>query len=451
VSAPLRQRLALLLACCTLLACAGAGARESRKSPSKQTRAASAKAAEADAVTAAFASLNAIRKEADRQDTPLGAWTVYLAARERSTDPLRDFLTQTLAALEAELGLYDEALRDYPPGKPITIGDTAAFPEPQDYTAVSAVDAISELARDKRLVFVNEVHHDTHTRELTLALLPRLRALGYTHFAAEMLDEKDRDLTTRGYPVQASGYYSREPLAGEILRRALQLGFTVVPYESTQENAGRDAREREQAENLYHRVFEKSPGARLFVHAGYAHVHKAKGHLWDTAPLAMQLGARLGIAPLCIDQTLLRPNRSESEYDAYPLLIDTYAPREPIVLRARKDAHAWSLEPGFYDVSVVLPRSEAVDGRPGWLDLHGARRRTPVDDGFCGDTRPCLIEARRAAENNDAVPVDRWLRLAGSPMAPLYLFPGRYHLRASDAHGKLLGERDLAVPDATAP
>ena len=449
MTAPRHSRLAWLA--CALLACTGVDARESRKNPSTQTRSATAKAAEVDAVTAAFTALNAIRKEADRQDNPLGAWTIYLAARERSTDPLRDFLTQTLAALEAELGLYDEALRDYPPGKPITIGDTAAFPEPQDYTAVNAVDAITELARDRRLVFVNEVHHDPHTRELTLALLPRLRALGYTHFAAETVDEKDRDLATRGYPVQASGYYSREPLAGEILRRALQLGFVVVPYESTQETSGRDAREHEQAENIYRRVFEKSPNARLLVHAGYAHVHKAKGHLWDTAPLAMQLAARLKIAPLCIDQTLLRPNRSESEYGAYPLLIDTYSPHEPIVLRAKKDARVWSLEPTFYDVSVVLPRSEPVDGRPGWLDLHGARRRTPVDDGFCAETRPCLIEARRAAESADAVPTDRWLRLAGSPMAPLYLFPGRYHLRASDAHGKLVGERDLTVPDITAP
>jgi hypothetical protein len=444
-------RRALLIACCALLACTSVDAREPRKSAAKQTRAASAKASAADAVTAAFTSLNAIRKEADRQDSPLGAWTIYLAARERSTDPLRDFLTQTLAALESELGLYDEALHDYPPGKPITIGDTAAFPEPQDYTAVSAVDAITDLARDRRLVFINEVHHDAHTRELTLALLPRLRALGYTHFAAETLDEKDKNLVARGYPVQASGYYSREPLAGEILRRALQLGFVVVPYESTQENASRDTREYEQAENLYRRVFQKSPDARLFVHAGYAHVHKAKGHLWDTAPLAMQLAARLGIAPLCIDQSLLRPNRSESEYGAYQLLIDTYSPHESSVLRAKKTGQAWSLEPTFYDVSVILPRSEPVEGRPGWLDLHGTRRRTAVDEGFCGETRPCLVEARRIEESADAVPIDRWLRLAGSPTAPLYLFPGRYHLRSSDAHGKLIGERDLTVPDITAP
>ncbi len=426
-----------------------AGAAPARSDAAAQAAVPPRPTARGDAL-AAFAALNRVRAAADRSGTLLGAYGVYREAWQRADEPLRDFLAQAMAAVEAQLGLHAEALRDFPAAAPVTRGEVAPYPDPADYEAQPAAAAIADLARDRRLVMVNEAHHDARTRQLTLELLPRLRALGFSHFAAETLDPRETRLAARGYPVRASGYYSDEPLYGEILRRAMQLGYTVVAYESGSEG-DRDRREAEQADNLYRRVFADQARARLFVHAGYAHVHKARGYLGDTDPLALQLGQRLGESALSIDQTVLRATREGAEYGAYALLLDAYAPQAPVVLRARRGGAAWSLQPGVYDVSVILPRGALRQGRPDWLDLGGTRRATAPPPALCGAVRPCLIEARHAGESDDAVPADRWLWQAEADPAPLYLAPGRYRLRASDAHGTLRGERDLVVPAAPPP
>jgi len=160
---------------------------------------------------------------------------------------------------------------------------------------------------------------------------------------------------------------------------------------------------------------------------------------------------RLGEPTLSIDQTVLRATRDGAEYGAYALLLDAYAPRAPVVLRARRDGATWSLQPRVYDVSVILPRGALRQSRPDWLDLDGTRRATVPPPVLCDAVRPCLVEARHAGEADDAVPADRWLWQAEPDPAPLYLAPGRYRLRASDAHGTLRAERELVVPAAPSP
>ncbi|MEY2261042.1 MULTISPECIES: hypothetical protein [Rhodanobacter] len=211
---------------------------------------------------------------------------------------------QFLAFADANLGLYRAAVSDFPFTN--TAPADLIMPTPSHWRGINAVDAIVGLAANRRIVMVNEAHHDPHTRLLTLALLPRLRALGFTHFAAEALDEKDTGLTRRGYPLTVSGSeYMREPLYGEIVREAIRLGFVIVPYESF--DKAQQVRETGQANNLYRRVFVADPAARLFVHAGYAHIDKAPGGLGDDVrPMAMELKRLSGFDPLSIDQIRFR-------------------------------------------------------------------------------------------------------------------------------------------------
>ncbi|MEO8672039.1 MAG: hypothetical protein ABI411_12050 [Tahibacter sp.] len=404
-------------------------------------------------VTLAFASLNNLRRRAENAPGPLAALGVYRDAWQQSDGQLRFFIAQAIATADSELGLYQEALTDHPSAAPQTRGTPSAYPDGDNYVCEPAAAAIAELARDRRLVVVNEAHHVGESRWLSLELLPQLRALGYTHFAAESLDPRDRKLAARGYPVHASGYYVREPLYGEMVRRALQLGFQVVAYESDRRDASPEQREADQTDNLYNAVFAHNPAARLFVHAGYAHAHKKTGYLWNIKPMAQQLGERIGSAALSIDQSVLRPAAPGHQYGAYPLLVDEYTPRVPSVLRERKTRQLWSLEPDYYDVSVILPQGRLEQGRPDWLNLDGARTASVIPSGLCAGALPCLIEARRAGEPTIAIPSDRWTQRSGPLRALLYLPPGDYRLRASNANGALLGERDLQVsfahPDTT--
>jgi hypothetical protein len=431
----------------------------------------------------------------------LPRYRYFIEAMPELSDPDKLVAQQLLASSEDELGLYSEAVRDFPlRSRP---PEKLALPEAASWQAADALDTITALARDRRIVLVNEAHHDAHTRELTLALLPRLRTLGFTYFAAEALDERDISLMKRGYPVRSSGSeYLHEPLYGDIVRQAIKLGYVVVPYDS----AGRTTQDREdgQARNLYERVLAKDPKAKLFIHAGYAHIDKERGRLGPVKPMAMQLRELSGITPLSIDQTDVREENPESEtdiyyqfkhdlrkyesllprvqprldgagpgdtpqkptVDAYDRIISTFHPEHAIVLVQASDHTPWSARPGLYDLNVILPPANSVPSsysqgplqlsihgenhavlppankghRPDWLTLDGKRVPVPIDTEFCAGKFPCLIEARYAEESDDAVTADRYLFLQKDARNVLYLRPGEYRLRTVDANNDTLNE-----------
>lgn len=382
----------------------------------------------------------------------------------------RPLAMQMFASVENELGLYNEALRDFPL-KSHVAADTA-LPTTAQWKSADAVDVIVRQAADRRIVLINEAHHDAHTRQLTLALLPRLRALGFDYFAAEALLDKDASLMRRGYPTRTSGSeYLREPSYGEIVRTAIKLGFKVVSYDvdsrSTQE------REAGQARNLYRKVFAKDPAAKLFVHAGYAHIDKAKGRLGNTMPMAMQLQQLTGIEPLSIDQTQFR-EQVPSEPDAYTELIKSFPSKSPFVLLDRTTGKPWSAHPEQYDINVLLPPAagqRAVESgytqpstivhdmirsqpmlahfvntqRPEWLTLHDERFPYTVSTTLCRVTTPCVVDAHYLDEDEDAVAADRYAFMQGDAVSKLYLRPGRYRLRAWDIRGKTLSEQVITV------
>ena len=429
--------LACVLIAAVLAACAQNAARQTGTDAHHAT---------SERITAdTFAELNALQREANALNSPLAVHEFYRKRFEQGEGGLRNLIAQVLAANEAELGDYERAVLRFPLGAPGLRGVPAALPDRERYRAVDATDGIARLARERRIVVVNEAHHAAQTRVLTLQLLPRLRELGYTHLAVEGLDERDRELAVRGYPVQASGTYLREPLYGEIVRQALRLGYIVVPYESARPQADADTREEDQAQHIVERVFRTSPDAKLLVHAGYAHAHERAGYL-DAEPMALRLKRKTGFDPLTIDQTVLRPIEPAREYRDYRELLHRFAIAEPSIFLARRDDVAWSLEPGYYDVSVVLPPpAKLIVGRPVWLALDGTRTPVAIDVDLGAAHLPCLIEARYRNESDKAVPADRVLVERSDVQALLFLRPGDYRLSAIDASGGVLLRRSLRV------
>ncbi len=394
---------------------------------------------------AAFARLNALQREANALSSPLAAREFYRKRLEQSAGGLRNLIAQVLAANESELGDYESAVHRFPFGPPGLRGAPAALPDREHYRPVKAADGIAQLARSRRIVVINEAHHAAQTRVVTLQLLPKLRELGYTHLALEGLDESDRELAARGYPTRASGTYLREPLYGEIVRQALRLGYVVVAYESARPQADADTREEDQAQHLAERVFRSAPEARLLVHAGYAHAHERAGYL-DAEPMALRLKRKTGFDPLTIDQTLLRSVEPAREYRDYRELLSRFSIEEPSIFLAVRNETAWSLEPSFYDVSVVLPPpAKLLVGRPDWLTLDGARSPVPIDLDLSASRLPCLIEARHAGESDKAVPADRVPVEGETAQALLFLAPGSYRLSAVDASGNVFLRRNLRV------
>lgn len=380
---------------------------------------------------------------------------------------------QLLATVDSELGLYNEALMAFPFDNRIAPPRSTPLPQPEQWEAVDAADAVAKLAAKRRIVIVNEAHHDAHTRELTLALLARLRALGFQYFAAEALSNKDTDLMHRGYAIDTSGSeYLLEPLYGDIVRQAIQLGYTIVAYDP--DDAPVADRDTVQARTLYEKVFAKDPQAKLFVHAGYSHIDKLEGNLGGTIqPMAMQLKRLSGDDPLCVDQVQFRDVAVGGlDYGFYNTVASHFSSPVPYVLRRRDSDTIWSSDPKQHDVSVVLPpasiRDLDVNGimradllrrevvlprlpldlsqRPSWLTLGGKRVPYRIGTELCDGQIPCVVDAHYPDEPDNATPADRYTFLHGRAHNQLYLYPGHYRLRAWDATGKTLQQQNVEVP-----
>ncbi|CAM0998202.1 Haem-binding uptake Tiki superfamily ChaN domain-containing protein [Rhodanobacter sp. Root179] len=408
-------------------------------------------------------------RETQQQPNDLARYMYLLKETPKLPKADQQLGLQMFASVENELGLYNEALFDFPLKSHIPAD--ASLPTPTDWTSTDAVDAITSMARDRRLVMVNEAHHDAHTRLLTLALLPRLRALGFDYLAIEALSDKDTQLMQRGYAIEDSGtQYLHEPTYGEIVRTAIRLGYTLVPYDV--DASSQTDRESRQADNLYRRTFARDPHAKVLVHAGYAHIDKARGRLGNTQPMAARLQQLSGIEPLSIDQTRFR-EQIPSEDDAYRQLVRAFPSSGPIVLISRTTGKPWSDNPDAYDMNVLLPAGTHRFGerglhrptsnvhssdrdhlmlpdpivrlRPDWLAQESDRAPYPIRSSLCKVTFPCVIDAHVFDEPDTAVAADRYAFMQGDVVSKLYLRPGRYRLRAWGLNGQTLTTQTITV------
>lgn len=380
---------------------------------------------------------------------------------------------QLLATVDSELGLYDEAVMAFPFDNRIPPPKSSLLPGPESWTSVEASDAVIAMAADRHIVMVNEAHHDAHTRELTLELLPRLRALGFRYFAAEALDDKDPDLMRRGYVTDKTGSeYLAEPLYGEIIRQAIKLGYIIVPYDDTSGSPAID-RDAVEARTLYEKIFAKDPQAKLFVHAGYSHIDKEAGYLGaGVEPMAVQLKLLSGFDPLCVDQVQFRDVAVGGyDYGSYNTLAVRFSPNGPIALHKRDADTFWTSDPHQHDISVILPPASERDlddvaaasadpelrevvlpkpifdlnDRPSWLSLEGKRVELAIDTNLCMGQVPCVIDAYYSGEPDVSTPADRYTFMHDGARNVLYLYPGHYRLRAWNAAGATLNQQDVNV------
>ena len=366
-----------------------------------------------------------------------------LAEEYPRSSGVRDLTTQQLATLESFLGDPVEALRLFD-----TLDDEAS-PPPADTTRLDqlrvadAAGTIIAAADTARVIFVNEAHHVAQTRLLTLALLEPLRAKGFTYLAAETFSPFDSSLNARDYPVRTSGYYSNEPLFGEVIREARRLGYTLVPYEAIGVG-GQDARETGQATNLRDRIFREHPDAHVLVHAGYSHINES-GVLAGAKPMAIRFRELTGIDPFTIDQTTMREHSTRAkEHPAYRHIVDRAARTVPFVL-VESDGRPWTNRPGVHDMTVFLPRTQLRDGRPDWYWRSGDRQPFAVKGSLCANHDQCVVAARVAEESPDAVPRDILIMSAKDAQRTLAVPPGRYTISVRDAAGTSLSDTTVTI------
>jgi hypothetical protein len=157
------------------------------------------------------------------------------------------------------------------------------------------MDTILFNAQQQRVIMFNEQHFHPEHRYFVSLLLPRLYALGFRYLALEALCESPDSLMQRGYPVQGTGLYTREPVKGQLVRNAMSLGFIPVIYDTAYVHD----REYESALNLYNSTLKQDTSARVVVLAGISHIYKAE----SLKKMAYHFGQLSGVIPYSINQS----------------------------------------------------------------------------------------------------------------------------------------------------
>lgn len=285
----------------------------------------------------------------------------------------------------------------------------------------AALAQIVEAARTHRVVIINESHTVTQHRDFSRLVIKALHPHGFTTLAAETFRNVDGEpdpvqtYADRSYVDHRIGWYSREPVFGQMLREAKAVGYQFVGYEEVSEPSAslpddwriaiRD-RETAQAENLAAILAGLPKDQKLIVHAGYGHASESISideDGWENAWMAARLKRETGLDPLTIGQTVCRGSTGE-------------------VSLARSSAQA-----GF-DVIVDHPTYQFRFGRPTWRFANGAKP-IEIPEALQPTDAPLVIEAFAQGEPFDAVPIDRVWVEPGEDIR-LALKPGRYTLRA---------------------
>jgi hypothetical protein len=319
----------------------------------------------------------------------------------------------------------------------------------EDLKGVQHVDArryISFLAKDHKVIMLNEAHAKILHRAFAISLLEELYKKGFHYLAMEMLNNYPNHSLNR--LTINTGYYTAEPIAGELVRRALELGFTLVSYEDTAALTGdHTARERDsiQAENIYS-IVKKDPAAKIFVFAGYGHIAE-KSTDTNFIPMAMKFKKISGIDPLTIDQTDMTEGSNfgyaNALYKAYTQKYFFTSPSVAVI----NDQPVHITNNDVYDISVIHPPTVYRDGRPDWLSLNGLRQPVYVNPNI---KDVFLVQAYYQKEADQygpgqIVPADQSYIPTNKGNYLLYLRKGKYIIIYRSLGYHLIGKLKIEV------
>ena len=404
-----------------------------------------------------------IMRDANKRASLLAQFQVMRNAYVGNRDPrFQVIFGQYLSWYQSFIGNYQDAATSFSIRQTALPDDRPSPLDTPQYSAEPALTAIPRLARNHQAVFFNEAHNIPLTRTLTVELLASLRAEGFNYFAAETVYQTDTGLQSRGYPSRNSGFYTEEPICAEMVRTALKLGYKVIGYEALSDATG-DAREAEQARNIYRQVFQNDPKAKLVVDAGYGHIQES-GAFLGGASMAEHLKKLTHIDPLTVEQTMLYGHPAVTDdHPYYEPVMQRLHPTAPIVFVSQSGT-PWSLRPG-YDVSVWFPPQVIRRGRPTWLSLGGERKPYYVDGEGATGMSPAWSRRAMRTRVTMRFPLIGWcsircrpipcstsacIRPSGQPFSDLYLRPGKYRLTYSDANGSTLFSQNITVGSGAA-
>lgn len=314
---------------------------------------------------------------------------------------------------------------------------------------IEHVDAhryIRFVAKAHQVIMINEAYQKPVQRAFASSLLADLYRQGFRYLAMEMLNNFPNQSLTR--LTMHTGYYAAEPVAGEMVREALSLGYKLVSYEDTAAAQHTPTqRDSVQAANIYN-IIRQDSAAKILVYAEYAHISKkagADGYI----PMGLAFKRLSDIDPLTIDQTDMT---EESNFGYGRVFYQAYIQKFPIktasiALIGNDPVNVTNND--LYDITIIHPPSFYLDGRPTWLTMNGTRQPTYIkpiainvflvqayyqDEILKNENKPWQL-----------VPADQSYIRTGKKNYVLYLKKGKYIIYYRDIDYHIVGNLTIEV------
>lgn len=285
-----------------------------------------------------------------------------------------------------------------------------------------ATEEVLRQAATTPFVLFNESHVHPKGRYWLRSLLPALYQRGFRYLALEALGD-DTGLQRRGYPTLNSGFYLREPQLANLVRDALALGFTVIPYDAMSAD-----REHDQAQNLLRRSRGQDPQAKVVVLAGFGHIDERVG---TYKSMAIWLKELSGIDPLTVNQTDLEalvPNIKQEGV----FFVRENDPTTKVKHYITSDLYVVNT------VAIQEKGNGLTDGQPVNIAI-------PADSLVRGQefALQIYVQAEYKAVPN---PVPVWVRVDRQSHQQVLLRPGQYIAVVKTSGATVLWTSELTVP-----
>ncbi len=247
------------------------------------------------------------------------------------------------------------------------ITDTAWMEIQKNYRIENATNYILNKATDHDFLMINEAHFIPLHRHFLRRLLPGLSKLGYKYLALEAIgmmqdgEQYDKEIEERGYPTIRTGFYTKEPEFGQLIREAVDLGFEIIGYD---QGSGEE-REKTGAKNILRKLDEFGNEGKTIVLCGWDHIKETHtGTYWEYA-LAGRIKEYTGKDPLTINQTQYYERSLTVYEDSIYQRMDN---KKPIVFIDEQGRSIDRMkDTSWYDLFVFHPRTKYIEGIPDWI------------------------------------------------------------------------------------
>ena len=341
--------------------------------------------------------------------------------------------------------------------KEMTYGDTNAITT-EEYKKIRIsqdYDLIKKETNRTKIVMINEAHHQPHHRIFTYNYLEELYREGYRYLLLESINHADSMLNKRKYPVLGKSCLYPEPLYGQMIRRAMNLGFKILSYDYGESDCEyseiqpfycANIRELCACKNVQ-KILMDDPSAKIVIHCGYAHIDKKTNDDW--MKLAELIKIMTSINPFTINQTTLMERGSQKcEYHEYQYLKSNIKLNKTSFLTdSLNRLYSPPSLKGYSDSYLIHPPVNLNENnRPSYLyEMNGVSKyifnpasiSEKIKEGY-------LVQAFSLSEVN-GVPFDQFIISKTNTSYALYLPHGKYEVRFLNMKGETVLKREIAI------